>query len=215
LNRPIVHVVDDDPGVRATVAAVLEGAGLEVQTYALAKELLDAMPLPDEGCLLLDLFLPDMTGIELQHALRARGNRLPMVIITGQGSVPTAVDAMKNGAVDFIEKPFQPETILDVVERALARPGGGEASAAALLERLATLTCRERAIFKAALSGASSKEIAKLLSISPRTVDVHRGNLLKRLGMKSISEAIQLLVASGVPGGTRLISPGQCDERAL
>jgi two-component system response regulator FixJ len=197
LNGPIVHVVDDDPGVRATIAAVLEGAGVEVQTYALAKELLDATPLPDDGCLLLDVFLPDMTGIELQRALRERGNRLPMVMITGQGSVTTAVDAMKNGAVDFIEKPFHPETILEVVERALARRGGDELDAAALLERLATLTCRERAIFRSALSGASSKEIARLLSISPRTVDVHRGNVLKKLGIKSTSEAMRLLVAAG------------------
>ena len=197
MNRPIVHVVDDDPGVRATIVAVLEGAGVEVQTYASAKQLLDATPLPDEGCLLLDVFLPDMTGIELQRALRERGNRLPMVMITGQGSVTTAVDAMKNGAVDFIEKPFQPETILKVVERALARPGGDEADAAALVERLTTLTYRERAIFRSALSGASSKEIARLLSISPRTVDVHRGNILKKLGIKSTSEAMRLLAAAG------------------
>jgi two-component system response regulator FixJ len=197
LSRRIVHVVDDDPGVRATVAAVLENAGVEVQTYASGKDLLDATPLPDEGCLLLDVFLPDMTGIELQRALRARGSRLPLVMITGQGSVPTAVDAMKNGAVDFIEKPFQPETIVGVVERALAHADGDATGTGALIERVATLTCRERAIFKAALSGASSKEIARLLAISPRTVDVHRGNVLKKLGLKSTSEAMRLLVAGG------------------
>jgi two-component system response regulator FixJ len=155
---------------------------------------------PLESCVLLDLFLPDMTGLALQEALRRRDDRVPVVMITGHADVPTAVRAMKNGAVDFIEKPFEPEDIVAVVERAFGRQRADEGDAsglAALLDRVADLTERERAILRGAFAGKSSKEIARDLSISPRTVDVHRGNVLKKLRVRSTSEAIRLLLRCG------------------
>jgi two-component system response regulator FixJ len=197
-----VYIVDDDAGVRATLEAVLDAAGFRVECFADGGSFLAAAIAPSEGCVLLDLFLPDMTGLALQQALRSRDERLPVVMITGHADVPTAVQAMKNGAVDFIEKPFEPEDIVAVVERAFDRRRAheiGESGEPAMLERVADLTDRERAILRGAIAGKSSKEIARDLSISPRTVDVHRGNVLKKLRARSTPEAIRLLLRCGDP----------------
>jgi two-component system response regulator FixJ len=195
-----VYIVDDDAGVRATLQAVLEAAGFRVESFANGDSFLAAAIGSSESCVLLDVFLPDMTGLTLQEELRRRDDRLPVVMITGRADVPTAFQAMKNGAVDFIEKPFEPEDIVTMVQRAFDRRRAHEAEVSgvpAMRERIADLTDRERAILKGAIAGKSSKEIARDLSISPRTVDVHRGNVLKKLRVRSTSEAIQVLLRYG------------------
>jgi two-component system response regulator FixJ len=193
----IVYIVDDDAGVRATLEAVLESAGFRTASFGTGESFLAAALAASDGCVLLDLSLPDMTGLELQEALRRRGDSLPIVMITGNADVPTAVRAMKNGAADFIEKPFEPEDIVDVVERAFDLPSAQASGAPPMLDRVAELTDRERAIFGGVVAGRSSKEIARELAISPRTVDVHRGNILKKLRVRSTSEAVRLLLRCG------------------
>jgi two-component system, LuxR family, response regulator FixJ len=195
-GKQVVYVVDDDPGVRATLTAVLEGAGHLVRDFESGNVFLKEPLASEPGCILLDVYLPDISGMAILRALRERGNRMPIVMMTGRADISIAVQAMKNGAVDFIEKPFQPESIIDMVSillkrsrEAAARPG----AAPDLGERVASLTQRERAVVRAVLIGASSKDIARDLAISPRTVEVHRRNLLRKLGVRSTPDLLRRL----------------------
>jgi len=205
LNERIVHVVDDDPAFRRSVEVLLESAGFATCAYASALVVLDAASQLSGGCILLDIQMPGMNGLELQARFNELGIRLPVIVMTGQGDVATAVQAMKAGAIDFIEKPFADDLLLSTIETALATAAGRASrkrtigDAAALI---AMLSPRERQVLEGILAGRSSKMIAHDFGISTRTVEVHRARMLERLGTRGIAEAIRLAVMAGLGSTT-------------
>jgi two-component system, LuxR family, response regulator FixJ len=196
----IVHVVDDDEAVRQSLAFLLGSAGLAVRLYDSAPAFLENLAGIKGGCLITDIRMPGMTGIELLHALRARACGLPTIVITGHGDVPLAVEAMKAGAVDFIEKPFEQEVLLSAVHAALEQgAAGGGAEGEAVAARLESLSVRERQVLDGLIAGHSNKTIAQALGISPRTVEVYRANLMTKMEAKSLSELIRMAILAKVP----------------
>ena len=195
----IVHIVDDDEAVRQSLAFLLGSAGLTVRLYDSASAFLAGLSAVKSGCLVTDMRMPEMTGIELLQQLRAKACRLPAIVITGHGDVPLAVEAMKAGAVDFIEKPFDQETILHAVQAALERGFEGEGrDDPAVAARLATLSERERQVLEGLVAGHPNKTIAYDLGISPRTVEVYRANLMTKMGARSLSELIRMAIIAEV-----------------
>jgi two-component system response regulator FixJ len=195
----IVHIVDDDKAVRQSLAFLLGSAGLTVRLYDSASAFLAGLSAVKSGCLVTDMRMPDMTGIELLQQLRAKACRLPAIVITGHGDVPLAVEAMKAGAVDFIEKPFDQETILHAVQAALERSFEGEGREDPVVAaRLATLSERERQVLEGLVAGHPNKTIAYDLGISPRTVEVYRANLMTKMGARSLSELIRMAIIAKV-----------------
>lgn len=196
-----VYVVDDDEAVRDSLKALFESSGFAVAAFASAEEALDRCRDAGNGCLVVDVRMPGMTGIELQEKLREREIDLPVIVVTGHGDVPLAVRAMKGGAVDFIEKPFSDDRILKAVEQALAsRPTGGaerdrESDAKALVDKLTT---REREVLEFLASGYANKRIAAALNISPRTVEIHRSRVIEKLNAPSMSHLVRLALAAGI-----------------
>lgn len=193
-----VHIVDDDPAVRRSLKRLLHSAGFATMAYESASTVLDAAAGMSVGCLLLDVRMPGMDGIELLSLLNERGSHPPVIMMTGHGDVQMAVRAMKAGAVDFIEKPFSHESLLAAIEAALARPSrtirGHEVAEAS--GRIAALSRREREVLDALVAGRSNKAIAHDLGISVRTVEVHRAHMLERLRTRSLAEAVRLMVMS-------------------
>ena len=204
-DRRLVHVVDDDDAIRRSVGFALKTSGFQVRVYASGSELVKAAPDLEPGCILLDIRMPGMDGLEAQAALSAKGVTLPVIIMTGHGDVSLAVRAMKAGAVDFIEKPFQKAILLGAIEQGFARlnhsaANRGQAHEAAV--NLQLLTPREREVLDGLAKGLPNKSIGYDLNISPRTVEIHRANLMSKLGVKSLSEALRIAFAaeSGEPG---------------
>jgi two-component system response regulator FixJ len=193
-------VVDDDEAVRDSLSVLLEAKGYAVRSFGSALEFLAAAPSLPSGCLIADVRMPEMDGLELQRQLRARAVELPTIVITGHAEVPLAVRAMKAGAVDFIEKPFAPEAILDSLEGALSRLASprGRDQATAAAGKLAALSPRERQVLEGLLAGLPNKSIAYDLAISPRTVEVHRARVMDKTGVKSLSELVRLALAAGM-----------------
>jgi two-component system response regulator FixJ len=191
-----VHVIDDDEAVRRSLDRLLTAAGFRVACYAAVADFLAVAARLRPGCVLLDLRMPDMDGLQLQSRLLELEIPLPVVVMTGQGDVPSAVSAMKLGAVDFIEKPYSDHVLIVAVEAALARAGrpsrSREAEQAA--ERIAQLSPRERQVLDALVAGHSNKVIAFDLGLSVRTVEVHRARMLTRLGVRQFADAIRLAV---------------------
>ncbi len=199
----VVHIVDDDDGVRQSLAFLLSSAGLPVRLYDSATGFLAALASIQGGCLITDMRMPDMSGLELLRELRARAIGLPAIVITGHGDVPLAVEAMKAGAVDFIEKPFEEQAILDAVRAALERGDDeGSGDRAAIAGKLALLSERERQVLDGLTSGHANKTIAHNLGISPRTVEVYRANLMAKMQAKSLSELIRMAILADIrPAG--------------
>jgi two-component system response regulator FixJ len=201
LAERVVYVVDDDEAVRESLAALLEAKSYTVRSFALARDFLAAAPTLRPGCLVADIRMPEMDGLELARQLAARAFNFPLIVITGHGDVPLAVRAMKAGAIDFIEKPFAAEAILAGVEAALARlanPGEDDPMAATAAARLALLSPREREVLEGLLAGLPNKSIAYDLAISPRTVEIHRARVMDKMGAKSLSELIRMSLAAGL-----------------
>jgi two-component system, LuxR family, response regulator FixJ len=196
----VVHVVDDDPAVRRSLERLLFSAGYEHVAYESAREFLEAAPGKPAGCVLLDIKMPDIDGFEVLDRLNRLGVSLPVVVITGQGDVTSAVRAMKAGAVDFIEKPFDDELLLAAIESTLsgAAVSSRAREALAAAERIATLSPRERQVLDALVAGRQSKVIAYHLGLSVRTVEVHRARMMERLGARHLAEAIRLAVLAGL-----------------
>lgn len=193
-----VFVVDDDAAVRDSIAELLESVGLQFEGYASARAFLEALEPERPGCLVLDVRMAEMSGLALQQRLNALGISLPVIVLTGHGDVPMAVEAMKNGAVDFIQKPYREQALLDSINAALAQDAAARrsrATADAFDQGVAMLTEREREILDHLLAGRTSKEIARALAISPRTVEAHRRNLLRKLGTDTVKE-LMLRLAS-------------------
>lgn len=197
---PHVFIVDDDEAVRDSLQALLEGRGHRVASFADAEAFLAAYRPGQAGCALVDLRMPGMDGLTLLDRLRAKGARLPVIMVTGHGDVSLAVKAMKSGAMDFIEKPYVNETMLETVRRALAVAGGGveEMVPAEIAARTAELTPRERDVLERLVEGKPNKIIAHELEISPRTVEIHRANLMKRMQADSLSHLVRMALAAGI-----------------
>lgn len=195
----VVHVVDDDDSVRRSVGFILKTSGYQVRPYASGAELLKEAKTLDTGCVLLDIRMPGMDGLEVQQALQEKGVALPVIIMTGHGDIPLSVRAMKAGAIDFIEKPFEKNLLLSAVEQgfaALKRSDSGREKAKDAAVRLQVLTPREREVLNGLAQGLPNKTIAYDLRISPRTVEIHRANLMTKLGVRSLSEVLRLAFAA-------------------
>jgi two-component system response regulator DctR len=191
--QQVVYVVDDDAAVRDSIQELVESVGLRAQTYPSAAAFLATFRPERPGCLVLDVRMADMSGLELQKKLSASGVTIPIVMITGHADVPMAVHALKAGAVDFVQKPYRDQLLLDSINAALAMNTAARRSAAVaerFHQRLAKLTEREREVFDHVKAGRTSKDIARELGISPRTAEVHRRNLLHKLGTTSVKDLV-------------------------
>jgi two-component system response regulator FixJ len=198
-QRP-VYIVDDDGAFRRAVERLLRSAGLTGVSYESASAFLKAAPALVDGCVLLDVRMPGMGGLELQQQLKSLGFKLPIIVMTLKGDMLTAVRAMKGGAVDFIEKPFSDEGLLEAINAALALPlsPARDSESMAAAQRVAELSPRERQVLDAIVAGRVTKQIAYDLGISARTVEVHRARMLARLETHSLAEAIRLAVLAGL-----------------
>lgn len=190
-----VHVIDDDEAVRESLALLMEAAGLTARAYGSAEDFLDAVDQAQHGCIVTDVRMPDMSGIELLHRLSDRLDRFGVIVLTGEADVPMAVEALKAGALDLIEKPYAAGAILAAVTGALRQVEARSERASRRGEnaqRIAALSAREREVLKGLLDGLSNKEIARDLEISPRTVEAYRANLMMKMGAESLSELVRM-----------------------
>jgi two-component system response regulator FixJ len=195
---PLILVVDDDAAVRDSLALLLRSAGYATTVRPSAEALLANLP-AEAGCLIADIRMPGgMDGITLLEVLRRRGHQVPTIVVTGHGDVPLAVRAMKAGAVDFIEKPYEDTAILDAVAAALAARPAADGARAAALKQIALLSPREREVLEGLVAGKLNKIIAHELGISPRTVEVHRANVMEKLGTGSLSGTVRLALQAGI-----------------
>ncbi len=198
---PIVHVVDDDASVRSAIMRLLRAANYEARGYASAPEFLAARAGEMPGCLVLDVQMPGPSGPDLQEALAATDEPLPIIFLTGHGDIPMSVQAMKAGAVDFLTKPASRETLLPAVRAAIARDAEARASRARLRKwraRYELLTPREREVFAEVISGRLNKQIAADLGTAERTIKAHRANLMEKLGVQSVAELVRFAQEIGI-----------------
>jgi two-component system response regulator FixJ len=195
----LVLVVDDDEAVRGSLKLLLKSAGLMARAYPSAAEFLAAHDDGQPGCLLLDVRMPGMSGLELQDELNRRGAIIPVIFITGHGDVPMAVEAMRRGAMDFLQKPFRDEDLIDRVNRALARDrdNRGQLEARdAIRGRMARLTPRESQVLRLLATGKSNKQMAGNLGVSQRTVEIHRAHLMHKTEATSVAQLVRMLLVA-------------------
>ena len=200
-DRKLVHIVDDEEAIRRSASFMLKTSGYAVETWANGALFLKEIRHVPEGCVLLDVRMPEMDGLEVQQAMLERGVTMPVIVLTGHADVSIAVRAMKAGAVDFLEKPFEKAVLIASIEAAFARmaaAGGAAARAAEAEVVLGILTPREREVLEGLAQGLPNKTIAYDLGISPRTVEVHRANLMAKLDVRSLSDALRLAFAAGL-----------------
>jgi two-component system, LuxR family, response regulator FixJ len=199
----IVHVIDDDEALRDSLTFLLRTAGLQVQTHASASAFLAVLPGADLACIVTDVRMPGMSGIELLRRLKELGISVPVIVVTGHGDVPLAVEAMKFGAADFLEKPFDDEILLASVRSALRQRIGEvkrQTERAEIDARLATLSPRERDVLGGLVAGQANKQIAFDLGISPRTVEIYRANLMDKMKAGSLSDLVRMALIAGILG---------------
>jgi two-component system response regulator FixJ len=196
----LIYVVDDDEAVRDSLQALLESKGYQVATCGSAAAFLDSYKPGGVCCAIVDVQMPGMDGMALLGRMKELGWAVPIIVVTGHGDIPLAVRAMKAGAVDFIEKPYRNDAILEVLGRAFAaaQKGGGQMAPAEIAARIAGLTGRERDVLAQLVIGHPNKVIAQELDISPRTVEIHRSNLMKKMQASSLSHLIRMAVAAGI-----------------
>lgn len=194
-QQPTVHIVDDDPAIRKSLRWLIESIGLPVVLHPSAQAFLDAYDPSVPGCVVLDVRMPGMSGLDLQEKLRELELEIPVIIVTGYGDVPMAVRAMKAGAVDFIEKPVSDQVLLDHIQRAIAADLDNHqrrARSAEVLQRVEKLTRRERQVMALVIAGKSSREIAEELGVSFKTVEAHRAKIMKKMEAKSVPHLIRM-----------------------
>ncbi|TAJ68912.1 MAG: response regulator [Phenylobacterium sp.] len=192
-----VHVIDDDDAVRDSLATLLDASGFSVITYASATAFLEGLDKAPSGCVVTDVQMPVITGLELLRRLSDRLPQFPVIVLTGEADVPMAVEALKNGALDLIEKPYSAATIVAAVRQALTQleaHSSRNSQRSENAERIAALSAREREVLEGVLKGESNKEIARDLGISPRTVEAYRANLMMKMGAESLSELVRMAI---------------------
>jgi two-component system, LuxR family, response regulator FixJ len=199
-KSPMVMVVDDDAGVRNAMRALLKSVGIGASLYASAQEFLAAYDPQQPGCLLLDIRMPGMSGMELQQQLNLRGAVIPVIFMSGHADIPMAVEAMQHGAFDFLQKPFRDQDLLDRIQRAIAQDGErrvalGERSR--IKAHLESLTEREREVLDQLTQGKQNKSIAQELGISPRTIEIHRARVMEKMDAKSVAELVRMMLDLG------------------
>jgi two-component system, LuxR family, response regulator FixJ len=197
----VVHVIDDDDAVRQSLEFLLRSARIEVKTYESAAAFLAALPPAGAGCIITDVRMPEVSGIELLRRLNQIELAMPVIVITGHGDVPLAVEAMKLGAVDFLEKPFDDDALLGAVRSALTgsvEDDGRNAERVEIEEKLASLSNRERQVLEGLVSGHPNKTIAYDLGISPRTVEIYRANLMTKMNAASLSDLVRMALVAGI-----------------
>ena len=195
-TEPVVHVIDDDEAARHSLEFLLDCAGLQVRSYESALDFLKAVPAMEHGCIVTDVRMPGMSGVELIRKLRGLGVPDPVIVITGHADVPMAIEAMKQGVADFIEKPFSDDTLLSAIRSALARESGkheADRQRGEILARIETLSQREREVLDGLVEGHANKVIAFDLDISARTVEVYRANVMTKMKAGSLSELVRMV----------------------
>jgi two-component system, LuxR family, response regulator FixJ len=205
-TTPTVYIVDDDPGVRDAVALLLRSVGINARTFPSATDFLQTFDPTAPGCLVLDLRMPGMSGRELQKRLLVTGSRLPIIFVTAHGDVPTAVDAVKDGAVDFIQKPFSDQKLLDMIHEALEldrRLRQEQQERTEVEARAAALTPREREVMVLVASGKLNKTVARELGISQRTVEIHRARVMEKMQARSVPDLVQMVMKLQEPSDTQ------------
>lgn len=196
-----VHVIDDDEAVRESLAFLLAAADIEVRTYETPKAFLEELEAIASGCIITDVRMPQMSGLDLLQRIQQTHADLPVIVITGHGDVPLAVEAMKAGAMEFLEKPFDDEVLLAAVRVALRRQGsddGREAERRELVRRISALSGRERQVLDGLVAGQPNKIIAFDLGISPRTVEIYRANLMTKMQAASLSDLVRMALIAGL-----------------
>jgi len=196
-----VYVVDDDPSVRAGLSRLLQSMGLTVKTFASAREFMEQAVSEEPGCLIVDLRMPAMNGLELQEQLMTRNLNLPVIFLTGYGTVPASVRAMKRGAVDFLEKPVDDQVLLDAIYQALEKDRGNrhkQAEVKAIQDRLTSLTPREYEVLTLIITGMINKQAASELGTAEKTIKVHRARIMEKMHCESLAQLVRLAEKAGV-----------------
>lgn len=197
----IVYVIDDDDAVRESLEFLLKTAGVSVRGFDSAKAFLDVLPAIKSGCVITDVRMPEITGIDLLRRIKENGLDIPVIVITGHGDISLAVEAMKIGAVDFLEKPFDDDLLLAAVRSALNTEAGAarhKAELAEIHDKLAALSNRERQVLEGLVAGKANKVIAFDLGISPRTVEIYRANLMTKMSANSLSDLVRMAMTAGI-----------------
>jgi len=195
MSEPTVFIVDDDDAVRRFLSGLIESVELRVEAFASARDFLEAYEPGRPGCLVLDVRMPGMSGLELQRELADQAIDLPVIILTGHGNVQLAVHAMQAGAIDFVEKPFDNELLLDRIQRAVAeniRVGSERIKRIEIAERMQLLTPREREVLDLVVAGQTNKGVARHLDISEKTVEIHRANVMRKMQAKSLADLVKM-----------------------
>jgi two-component system, LuxR family, response regulator FixJ len=196
-----IYVIDDDDAVRQSLQFMLKAAGITARTFESAKAFMEALPQITAGCIVTDVRMPEVTGIDLLRHIMKNNPDLPVIVITGHGDISLAVEAMKIGAVDFLEKPFDGQQLLTAVRSALSREadtGKRKADLAAIRDKLAALSNRERQVLEGLVAGSANKNIAFDLGISPRTVEIYRANLMTKMAANSLSDLVRMAMTAGI-----------------
>lgn len=201
MNDPFVHIIDDEASIRASMELLLQSFGFQVRTYESADAFLQSLSHAEFGCVITDVRMSDMSGIELLTQLKRLGNSMPVIVMTGHGDVPLAVEAMKIGAVDFFQKPFDGDKMIAAIRAALGASAQGadrDAEKNELHSRIADLSPREREVLQGLVAGHPNKVIAHDLGISPRTVEVYRANVMTKMRSSSLSELVRMALVAGM-----------------
>ena len=199
--EPIIYVIDDDDAVRQSLEFLLKTAGMTVRGFEHAKAFLDILPQVGHGCVITDVRMPGMSGIDLLTRLKDSNPKLPVIIITGHGDISLAVEAMKIGAIDFLEKPFDDDHLIAAVRAALNRDAGvvkRKADLGEITEKLAALSNRERQVLDGLVAGKANKSIAFDLGISPRTVEIYRANVMTKMAANSLSDLVRMAMLADI-----------------
>lgn len=202
--EPVVHVIDDDDSIRELLTWLMKRNAIRAEAYPNAKSFLKAYRPGTPGCLILDLYMPGMSGLDLQQYLKEAGIEMPVIFLSGRADVPKAVAAVKSGAIDFIEKPFDYRRIVELVRECLRRDAearAGREAARGRAERLATLTQREREVLDRVIAGKVNRLIAEEMQISIKTVEAHRARIMEKLAVDSVAELVQATLGARPPGG--------------
>jgi two-component system response regulator FixJ len=200
-ERSLIYVVDDDEAMRDSLAFLLGSSGFEVKCFDSAVSFLEALPNLDVTCVVTDVRMPEVDGIELMRRLKASGRRWPVIVMTGHGDVPLAVEAMKLGAFDFLEKPFEDEVLMSTIKSAIQQnhaTAEAEDDMKDVVVRIESLTPRERQVMERLVAGQANKVIGRDLGVSPRTVEIYRANVMTKMQASSISELVRLAIRGGM-----------------